>query len=371
MQREIGRGRALTNALAVLIVLALAGWGMKQVSQRQWAWQETFTVKAEFTTISGVEAGDRVRVQGIDAGVIDRVVPPTRPGGLVTLGLRIDTRLRHLVRGDARARIATEGVVGAKVVEIIPGAPDAPAVADGGLIGSDRQPEIGELVRDAQATMKRLDVVTTAAEQSLGHINKIAIAIANGEGSLGKFVRDDEAYQKLVGMTGRGEKALTEMEENLSALKHTWPISRYFNDRAYYDRERLLFQPGAERDLRSWPVESLFEPGRSALTSNGKKTLDEAAAGFKRLLRPKSSVVIAAYTDDKRDPELARVLTQEQADTVRKHLADRHSLDAAGWFGTRKVAAVGFGNQTPRIGPDDIHPGPPRRVEVIIFTPQT
>lgn len=371
MLREIGRGRALANALAVLAILALAGWGLQRVGQRQWAWQETFTVKAEFTSIAGIEVGDRVRVQGIDAGVVQRVAPPEKPGGLVLLGLKIDSRLRHLVRVDARARIATEGVVGAKVIEILPGQPDAVAIEEGGTIQSERQLELSELARDAQLAMKRFDAVTEAAEKSLEHFNEIASTVAKGEGSLGKFVRDDEAYRRIVGMTGRGEKALTEMEENLTALKRTWPLSRYFNERAYFDRERLLFQPGAERNIRSWPIESLFEPGRAALTASGRKTLDGAALGFKQVLKPKSSVVIASYTDDTRDPDLAQILTQEQADAVRKYLVDRHSLDSTGWFGTRKIAAIGFGNQAPRVGPYEITVGPPRRVEVVIFTPQT
>ncbi len=40
--------------------------------------------------------------------------------------------------------------------------------------------------------------------------------------------------------------ALTALDENLTALKQTWPLSRYFDQRAYLDRDRVLFQPGAD-----------------------------------------------------------------------------------------------------------------------------
>ena len=57
--------------------------------------------------------------------------------------------------------------------------------------------------------------------------------------------------------------------------------------------------------------------------------------------------MIAAFTDDDRDADLAEILTQEQADSVREYLVDKHAIQSAGWFKTRKVAAVGFGTHMP------------------------
>ena len=126
MRLNVGRWRVAANAGFVLAVLALAGFGLYQVAGRHWQVQPTFRVRAEFDTIAGLEAGHRVRLQGIDAGVVERVVPPGEPGRPVELILRLDERLRPLVRTDALARIVSEGLVGAKVVELTPGRPDAP-----------------------------------------------------------------------------------------------------------------------------------------------------------------------------------------------------------------------------------------------------
>lgn len=371
MSREIGRWRALTNAAFVLGVLALAGFGLAQVARRQWQIQETFRVRARFASIGGLEAGHRVRVQGIDAGVVEEIQPPNSPGEPVTLVFRIDQKLHPLVRTDAVARILTEGVVGAKVVEITPGRPDSPAIADSGYLIAERPVEVNDLLRDARESLRRVDAVARAAEQGLGEVNAIASSIRKGEGSLGKLVQDEEAYRKLVALSQRGEHTLSDLEENLAALKRTWPLSRYFQDRAFFDRDRVLFHPGAERDSRTLREDELFEPGRAVLTANGRRRLDEVAAWFKKVCRPSSEVVIAAFTDDQRDQDLAQALTQEQADAVRKYLASRHAIDSAGWFATRKVAAVGFGTQIPRTVAEQAEKQPPRRVEVILFTPQT
>ena len=101
-------------------------FGCEPSSRRSAAWR------------SGTGSG----FQGIDAGVVERIVPPAEPGQPVELVLRIDERLRHLVRTDAVARIVSEGLVGAKVVELTPGRPDAPALAELDTIASERPIEI-------------------------------------------------------------------------------------------------------------------------------------------------------------------------------------------------------------------------------------
>jgi phospholipid/cholesterol/gamma-HCH transport system substrate-binding protein len=376
MRRDVGGWRALASAGFVLAVLALAGFGVRQVASRQWRVQRTFLVRADFDSIGGVGEGDRVRVQGIDAGVVAAVEPPAEPGKPVRLVFRVDARLQPLVRSDAVARILTEGVVGAKVVEIVPGRPGAAPLGPLGVIGSERPPDLADLMARASGSLRRVDAVADAAERGLTEVNAIAAAVRRGEGSLGKLVRDDEAYRKLIGLSRRGERALGDLEENLAALKRTWPLSRYFQGRAFFDRERVLFHPGSERDSRTLREDELFEPGRAALTAQGRTRLDDVAAWFKSTKRAGSEVVIAAFTDAPLDPELAQVLTQEQAEAVRKYLIARHAIDSAGWFSTRKVAAVGFGTDTPSptaeglAGAQAARDRPPRRVEIILFTPQ-
>ena len=164
---------------------------------------------------------------------------------------------------------------------------------------------------------------------------------------------------------------MTSLEENLDALKQTWPLSRYFDNRAYVDRERVLYQPGADRRSRTLRSDDLFEPGRSVLTNFGRIRLDEIGRWCNQSSQPSSEVVIAAFTDSAENQNLADILTQEQAETVRKYLVEKHSIQSAGWFRSRKVAAVGFGSHvSPAINTAALG-SPPRRVEVIVFTPHT
>jgi phospholipid/cholesterol/gamma-HCH transport system substrate-binding protein len=244
-------------------------------------------------------------------------------------------------------------------------------VAERGAILTEPPVELSDLMKQTGESLHKLDELAKSARTGLEEINTIAISIREGKGSLGKFVRDDAAYQSLMSLTRRGEKTISAMEDNLSALKRTWPLSRYFDSRSYFEREKVLYQPGSRRESRSFPADDLFEPRRAILTPLGRTRLDEVARWCKQVSQTRSEVVIAAFTDDDRDLDLAEVLTQEQADTVRKYLVEKHGIDSAGWFRSRKVAAVGFGTQVPRLQDSPVTPQPPRRVDVILFTPQT
>lgn len=369
MARGMGRWRLLANVGFAAAVLAIAGFGLFQVANRRWQVQPTFRVRAQFPSVVGVEAGHRVRFQGIDAGVVEKVVPPARPGDPVELVLRIDEGLRRLVRQDTTARIAVEGMIGARVVDLKPGVADAPTVVEGALIRSEPPTDLADLMRQAGDSLRKFDATAKEAQAGLEHLAAVAADVRDGKGSLGKLVRDDAVYDNLVALTRRGEKAVEKLDEDLMAIKQTWPISRYFESRSYYERDKVLYRPGSHREARSLTAEELFEPGRAILTPVGQTRLDEVARWSQASGRYRAEIVIAAFTDPGPDPDLAEALTQEQADAVCKYLVDRHGVNSAGWFRKRKVAAVGFGSQPP---PPDAEAArlPSRRVDIILFTPQ-
>lgn len=221
----MARRRLLTNAVFVLAVLGLAGFGAYHVARRHWHVQPTFHLRAQFETIAGLEVGHRVRLQGIDAGVVERIVPPEEPGRPVELVMRIDERLRRLIRTDAVAHVVSEGLVGAKVVELVPGRPDAPPVGELDRIGSERPVEMADLIKKASASLWRIDTVAQAAERGLGDLTAITEGVRRGEGSLGKLVRDDAVYQGLLDVTHRGERARGPGRQPVGAQGNVAPVA--------------------------------------------------------------------------------------------------------------------------------------------------
>src|SRR5690606_13336354 len=109
---------------------------------------------------------------------------------------------------------------------------------------------------------------------------------------------DDEPIDRLVRLTDRGERTLNDVQDNLDALKNTWPISRYFTKRGYDDRDLALYRPNATRTSMMLSEADLFEPGRAVLTESGRGRLDEVARWSQEHLTRRTEVVVAAFTDE-------------------------------------------------------------------------
>jgi phospholipid/cholesterol/gamma-HCH transport system substrate-binding protein len=350
MSRSLSRLQALLLGVLVLLGLALGATGLFAVGNRQWLWSDTFHVRAGFTQIRGVEVGTRVRVQGIDAGEVEQVLPPGQPGEEVILRIRLDGRLRSLVRSDACARIIGEGMVGGKVVEIDPGSPAAEPVPPDAVIASRPTTELADV---------------------LGQVNHTLEGIREGNGTISKLLKDGEAYAELTGALRDTRKAVGESRQAIASFKQdTDAIKRLPVVRSYVeDPYATLVRPNAERNRKVFAEADLFEPGRAVLTSAGRQRLDEIAPWLNGLKPKGSGVVVVAYADPKdADPAYALTVTRQQSEAVADYLKEAHSVHKLGWFSSRKVTPLGQGVNPPPVPEKESLP--PARVEVLVFVPQ-
>jgi phospholipid/cholesterol/gamma-HCH transport system substrate-binding protein len=344
MSRTLSRFQAVILGAVVLAGLALAACGLFAVGSRQWLWSDTFHVVVGFPQIRGVEAGTRVRVQGIEAGEVETVEPPATPGGEVMLRLRLDGRLRHLIRADACAQIVSEGMIGGKVVELNPGTPSAPPVEENAQLASRSTMELTDVLAQVQAALED---------------------IRDGQGTVGKFLRDPEAYANVVALLQQSRETMSSFQQDADALKRL-PLVRSYVE----DPPALLVRPDCARNRHCFAEAELFEPGQAVLTANGRQRLDELAPWLAGLKHKGSEVVVVAYADPKSTNfSVARTLTKQQSEAVCAYLKGHHAVQKMGWFRSRKVTALGLGTTPPPLPETELLP--PSRIEILVFVPQT
>jgi phospholipid/cholesterol/gamma-HCH transport system substrate-binding protein len=334
VSRSLSRWQAVLLGLVVLVGLGLGGVGLFLVGSHTWFAGDSFHVRAGFKGIQGVEEGTRVRVQGINAGQVVGIEQPATPGGNVVVRMRIDGKMRSLIRSDAVVQIVGDGLIGGKVIEIHPGTDKGGAVADNAMLGSRPTTEIAEVLGDLKETMSR-EVVPTL-EQARTSMRQVGDAADS-------FGKTSDAVRKL-------------------------PVIRDKDK----DPRTLLVRPDSERVRLVFTESDLFEPGRSALTGSGKQRLDGITDKIKGSLKHEGAdLVVVACADPKTngDHALARALTESQSATVANYLKDHHSIQKAGWVTWRDVTALGLGTD-PYPGEDRDAKLPPARVEVLVFVPQ-
>lgn len=424
MSRSLSRWQAVVLGAAIFVGLGTAAWAAFVIRDHAGWSSQSFHVHAGFADIKGLELGSRVRVQGIDAGDVEAIVPPARPGEEVKLRLRLARKYHHLVGSDARAQIVSENLLAGKYVRIVPGAAHAEPVAEEGLLASLVEPDAVEGIAVAAARLNTLlgdvDEAMQAfrkrdgAAGSISHeladaatrlqtvLSKTETAIARlekGEGTLGKLLYDESLYQELTGTLGRVRSALDEVEsgqgtlgrlvksneayaealtslqdmrrmvssvkQNADALK-ALPVVRSY----VVDPHKELTRPDCRR-LRRWFAEKdVFEPGRAVLTAEGRRHLDEAAAWLHEHHEDGTEVVIAAFAAPESNPDFAQIVTQKQSEVAAAYLKGEHRVHRTGWWwwSARGVRAVGCGiNPSPVPETEALAPA---RLEVILFVRQ-
>ncbi len=111
-----GFSTELKVGIFALIVLAVLSYMTFKVSGKEWLHKEGYTLYVYFSNVSGLDEKTKIKVAGVDAGVIEKIA---LEGNRVKLSLRIYPEIR-LYR-DAVASIKTSGLLGDKYLEIKPG----------------------------------------------------------------------------------------------------------------------------------------------------------------------------------------------------------------------------------------------------------
>jgi phospholipid/cholesterol/gamma-HCH transport system substrate-binding protein len=368
--------QALVLGIVVFSGLAVAGVGVFAIGSRQWLWNDAIRLRAGFRDIHGVEVGTRVRVLGREAGAVEAVELPSSPSGEVVLHLKLDGRLRDLVRSDANARIVAEGMVGGKVIEVHPGSDAAEPVADNAVIASRPTTELADVLDQVQGTLQEIDkgsgslgklVKDKAAYDELVAILRQARTtlreIDKGQGSLGRLVKDDAAYDELVKLIRQGQGTMVSLKQNADAVKGL-PIVRNY----VQDPFKELVRPDCACNRQWFHEADLFDPGHAVLTEQGQQRLDNLAPWLDGLKPKGSEVVVASFALPSLGYDLARTLTQKQSEAVCDYLTKHHGVHKTGWFSRRKVIPLGCGTDASPVPEKEPLPAP--RVEVLVFVPQ-
>ena len=420
MSRQLTPFQSIVLGFLVIFALALGGTALFFVNDRiGWA-NDAFRVTAAFDDIGGVEPGARVRIQGMDAGSVEAILPPNVPGEQVKLQIRLSGKYRHLVREDSAVQLYSDGMFSGRSVFVIPGSPSAKPVEDFANLRGDVPADTfsglaqtakkldsllsevdgamqslkksGASIEDLGAATKKLNTVLVKAdtaferiERGEGTLGKLATddtlyteltdslkqmkaamhEVRSGEGTLGKLVKSNEAYAEAMASLQDVRRMVNSVKQNSDAIK-SLPVVRSY----VVDINKDLIRPECQRYVRVFKEADLFEPGKAVLTAKGKNALDDGGAWLNEQKYDKSELLIAAFADPSQNPEFAQTVTQKQGEVALEYLKSQHNVHRTGrwWWSTRTMRSLGCGT-TPSPLPDS-EKLPAARLELIVFVPQ-
>jgi phospholipid/cholesterol/gamma-HCH transport system substrate-binding protein len=159
--------RRLSTELKVgffaLFVLAVLTYMTFKVGGFEWIKKEGFTVYVYFKNIAGLDEKTKIKVAGVDAGVIQKI---ELSDGVARLTLRIDNKVK--LYSDASAAIKATGLLGDKYLEVQIGSKE-PYLKGGDTIKNVTEVvDIDDMARNLSEVSANINKLAVSLNESLG-----------------------------------------------------------------------------------------------------------------------------------------------------------------------------------------------------------
>jgi phospholipid/cholesterol/gamma-HCH transport system substrate-binding protein len=212
--------------LGIFVILGtlLFASGVFLIGNRHSVFAKHTELYTEVKNLNGLAKGAKVEVGGFDAGEVTAIGVPQSPSAGFRLTLRVNDEVRGLIRTDSVAMIATEGVVGDKVLMIGAGSSTAPAAAPFTTLPSRQTSDIADLVHrstnlvsNASDTMKvvadRLTTTLDAVTSTVNNADDLVVGLKQGRGAIGMLLRDEKTATDI-------KQAIANARDATSSLNH-------------------------------------------------------------------------------------------------------------------------------------------------------
>ncbi|MBK7258018.1 MAG: MCE family protein [Ignavibacteriae bacterium] len=160
--------------------LLLAGV-LYYISAKQQFFASTFRISGVFRDVSGLQAGNNVRFSGVTVGLVKGI--HMESDTTVRVEMLINEDAHRFMKSDAVATIGSEGLMGNKIVVIMPGTENQPEIEDNGVIATRPPVDIDRLLLTLKTTGDNVEQIT-------GDLSAIVRSVREGRGTIGQLVMD-------------------------------------------------------------------------------------------------------------------------------------------------------------------------------------
>ncbi len=185
------RSHELKVGALILLGLAIALVAIMSVGERQGLMKQKYYLVAVFGDVSGLQNGAPARVSGYQVGVVSDIQMREVAGrNKVVVRLRLERSSQSSVRRGSVAKIGSMGLLGDKLVEIVPAGYDQPVLRNNDSLATI------EVMPPEEILARAAEIADTLRSTSQS-LNTIVKKVERGTGTLGKMIDDPRMYMNL------------------------------------------------------------------------------------------------------------------------------------------------------------------------------
>ena len=195
--------------LFITIGLVIFAAGIFMLGKQKNLFSKNIHLYGIFKNVSGLQAGNNVRFNGIQVGTVTGISILTDSTVRVDMTIKSDTR--KFIKRNATAVIGSEGFIGNKQISINPGTPDAQPVNDGDQLATTRPLDTDDILKSLKKTSDNAALITTDMAAIFGRVNR-------GEGTVGLLLSDNKFAEDLKGTMSNVRNTTSQLGRNLNGL---------------------------------------------------------------------------------------------------------------------------------------------------------
>ena len=183
------------------------------IGEKQQLFRSTFRLSGEFKDVAGLQAGNNVRLSGINVGTVENVSIISDTS--VKVEILIDESTREFIRKDAIASIGSEGLMGNKVLIISPGTGGKRIIENNDIIATTQPTDMDEIMKSLKTTIDNTAYIT-------GDLAKISTNIESGKGTIGRLLMDPSSAQNIDSTFMNLKQGSIKLNELIEEAKDSW-----------------------------------------------------------------------------------------------------------------------------------------------------
>lgn len=192
--------------------------GIYFVGKKQNLFDSTFGLRTVFKDVSGLQAGNNIRFNGINIGVIENITIVNDTS--VRVDMQILQNSHKFIKEDSRALIGSEGIMGNKILIITPGS-STRIVKNNSYIQS--QPPV-----NMDAILTNLKVTVDNSASITSDLSTIMDFISTGKGTIGKLLMDSAFAEDVDKTVGNIKQGAGGFKDNMEAAKSNILLRGFF-----------------------------------------------------------------------------------------------------------------------------------------------
>ncbi|MDP2530214.1 MAG: MlaD family protein [Candidatus Palauibacterales bacterium] len=215
------RSRAVTwdqlrVGILLLVGLAILAMGTFYIGQVGHVFGRRYELVTLMRSAEGLVPGAAVQLAGQNVGQVDRVewlapAQRARTGEAVAVWLAVNREVQEQIRADSKAEVRTQGLLGDRVIDIVPGSEGSPILEQGDTLAAAEP-------LDYQAILRKGSDAVTGLGDLAARLDSITRELLAGHGSLGRMLVDDSLYGNVSRLSLSLDRFLRRVNAGQGAL---------------------------------------------------------------------------------------------------------------------------------------------------------